>query len=62
MQQDILAPSDSQTIRRRTGGRGRAGSRIFAASAGMAGIDATLRDSIARRKIPCVIAMAATAD
>jgi methyl acetate hydrolase len=35
---------------------------IFAAPAGTAGIDATLRDGIARRKIPCVAAMVATTD
>src|SRR5215472_11531855 len=37
-------------------------SRIFAAPAGIAGMDVTLRDGIARHKIPCVTAMVATAD
>src|SRR5580698_7540698 len=34
------------------------GKRLFAAS----GLDQTLRDSMTRRKISCVVAMAATAD
>lgn len=36
--------------------------RVFAAPAGMAGIDATLREGIARHKIPCVTAMVASPD